>query len=293
MQPVPIGVPGELCIGGAGVARGYINRSELTRERFVSDPFSQERGARIYRTGDLARYLSDGNIELLGRIDHQVKVRGFRIELGEIEAILKEHTAVKDAVVVAREDMPGDKRLVSYVLAAEPPPTMSELRGFLHRKLPDYMVPSVFVFRDSLPLTPNGKIDRQALPAPGQNRPELEETFVAPRTPVEEVLGGIWAKLLHVEQVGIHDNFFDMGGHSLLATQVVSKLREAFGVDLPLRTLFEQPTVGTLAQWLLREPQTRGTIERTAELVLQINRLSDDEVDSLLVEKSAEMRGAQ
>ncbi len=246
--PVPIGVPGELHIGGDGLAWGYLNRPELTAEKFIPNPFSGEPGARLYKTGDLARYLPDGNIEFLGRIDNQVKIRGFRIEPGEIEAVLSRHPAVKEIVVAAREDVPGQKRLVGYVVASQqPPPTGSDLRGFLRHKLPDYMIPSAFVFLESLPLSPNGKVDRKALPVPDQSRPELEESFVAPRTAVEEILAEIWAELLKVENVGVHDNFFDLGGHSLLAAQLISRVRDAFHVEVPLRSLFEAPTVAGLA----------------------------------------------
>ncbi len=206
-------------IGGAGVARGYLNRPELTAEKFIPDPFSAEPGARMYKTGDLARYRPDGNIEFLGRADHQVKIRGFRIELGEIEAALGQHPAVREAVVLAREDAPGEKRLVAYVVAGARAADDDDLRRFLKEKLPEYMVPAVFVLLDALPLMPNGKIDRRALPAPDRSRPELDKAFVAPRTPTEELLAEIWAQLLDIERVGVHDNFFDLGGHSLLATQ--------------------------------------------------------------------------
>ncbi len=256
-QPVPIGVQGELYIGGAGVARGYLNRPDMTAERFVSDPFSAVPGARMYKTGDLARYRADGTIEFLGRADHQVKVRGFRIELGEIEAALGQHPAVREAVVLAQEDVAGDpadaagrqKRLVAYVVA-EPglPPTTTELRDFLQQKLPEYMVPAIFVPLDALPLMPNGKIDRQALRVPGGLRPRLDGAFVAPRTLTEELLAGIWGQLLEIDLVGTHDNFFDLGGHSLLATQLMSRVREAFQVEIPLRRLFEAPTVAGLAE---------------------------------------------
>jgi acyl carrier protein len=248
---VPIGIVGEIYIGGNGVARGYLNRPELTEEKFISNPFSDEPEPRLYKTGDMARYLPDGNIEFLGRLDHQVKIRGFRIELGEIEAVLNQYQAVQSSVVVAREDVSGDKRLVAYTLAVPgSAPSASELRSFLQQKLPEYMVPSVFVFLDSLPLTPNGKLDRKALPAPDQTRPELDETFVAPRTPVEETLASIWAGVLKVDKVGIHDNFFELGGHSLLATQLISRIRDTFKIDLPLRSLFEAPTIYGLAQRL-------------------------------------------
>jgi len=249
LQPVPVGVPGELYVGGPGVARGYHNRPELTKKKFIPDPFSDGPEARLYKTGDLARYLPDGNIEFLGRLDYQVKIRGFRIEPGEIEAVLSGHPAVRDAAVVALEIAPGDKRLAAYVVPAqEPPPTAGELRLFLQERLPDYMVPSAFVLMDALPLTPNGKVDRQALPAPDWSLRQLEGEYVAPRTPVEEVLANIWAQVLGVKQVGVHDNFFELGGHSLLATQLVSRVREAFEIDLPLRNVFESPTVAMLAE---------------------------------------------
>jgi len=249
LNSVPVGVPGELYIGGDGVVRGYLCRPALTAERFIPDPFSEEAGARLYRTGDLARYLPDGNIEFLGRIDHQVKVRGYRIELGEIEAVLGQQPSVRETVVLAREDEPGDKRLVAYVVPNdEHEPAVSELRRFLQKKLPEYMVPSAFVTLEALPLTPNGKVDRRTLPAPDRVRSELEGVFVAPRTPAEEVLAGIWAQVLGVEQVGVYDSFFELGGHSLLATQVVSRIRQAFQVELPLRDFFGIPTVAGLAQ---------------------------------------------
>ncbi|HHH41604.1 MAG TPA: amino acid adenylation domain-containing protein, partial [Chloroflexi bacterium] len=249
LQPVPVGVPGELFIGGLGVARGYHNRPKLTEEKFIPDPFSDDPNARLYRTGDLARYLPDGNIEFLGRLDYQVKVRGYRIELGEIEATLGRHPAVREAAVVALEVAPGDKRLAAYIVpAGETVPTAGELRRFLQERLPDYMVPSAYVVMEALPLTPNGKVDRQALPEPEWSRRQLAGEYVAPRTPVEEVLAGIWSQVLGVEEVGVHDNFFELGGHSLLATQLVSRVREAFEIELPLRHVFECPTVATLAE---------------------------------------------
>ncbi|HEY3581717.1 MAG TPA: condensation domain-containing protein, partial [Pyrinomonadaceae bacterium] len=249
LRLVPVGVSGEVYIGCVGVARGYLHEPAQTAERFIPHPFSSEPGARLYRTGDLARYRSSGDLELLGRIDHQVKLRGLRIELAEIEAALNLHDDVREAVVLAREDRVGEKRLVAYVVARqEQSPSLRSLRGFLKERLPEYMVPSAFVFLDALPLTANGKVDRQALPAPTSARPESGETFVAPSTPAEEVLAGIWAELLGVEQVGIHDNFFELGGHSLLATQVVSRVREFFRVEIALRQVFETPTVAGLAQ---------------------------------------------
>jgi len=244
LQLAPVGVVGELYLGGYGLARGYLNVPELTAERFIPDPFSTEPGGRLYRTGDLARWLPDGRLEFLGRRDHQVKLRGFRIELGEIEAVLKESGTMQDAVVIAREDTVGDVRLVAYVTG---PSSSNELREHLKQKLPHYMVPAAFVALDKLPLSPNGKIDRRLLPAPEALTHDVETDFVAPRDQREEMIAGIWAAVLSVEQVGIHDNFFDLGGHSLLATQVIARINEAFYVDLPLSYLFESPTVAALA----------------------------------------------
>jgi amino acid adenylation domain-containing protein/non-ribosomal peptide synthase protein (TIGR01720 family) len=244
---VPVGLPGELYIGGGGLARGYLRRAGLTAERFVPDRFASEPGSRLYRTGDLARYLPDGNLEFLGRIDQQVKVRGFRIELGEIEAALGQHPAVREVAVVAREDAPGLKRLAAYLVTDEGQELAGhELREFLKRRLPDYMLPSAFVRLETLPLTPNGKVDRRALPAPEGDRLELEAIYVAPRTPVEEMLANIWADVLRLERVGMHDNFFDLGGDSLLALQVINKASTT-GLWFVPRQLFEHQTIAELA----------------------------------------------
>ncbi|HEX9935803.1 MAG TPA: amino acid adenylation domain-containing protein, partial [Longimicrobium sp.] len=243
-QPCPLGVPGELYAGGDGVARGYLGQPALTAERFVPDPFSREPGARLYRTGDRVRRREDGTLEFLGRIDQQVKVRGFRVEPGEIEEALKAHPAVGDAVVVARADGGADKRLVAYVVARNGvAPEPAALRGALQARLPDHMVPSAFVVLPAIPLTPNGKVDRRALPAPQVETTAHDE----PRTPAEEMLAGIFAALLGVERVGAEDDFFRLGGHSLLATQLASRVRRAFGVDLPLPVVFEAPTARRLA----------------------------------------------
>ena len=253
LQPVPIGVPGELYIGGPGLARGYLNRSKLTAERFPPNPFADKQGDRLYRTGDLARYLCDGNIEFLGRMDHQVKLRGIRIEPGEIETVLRQHPTIREAVVTARNDPPGGKHLVAYVVSSqELVPKTGELLSFLKEKLPDYMVPSAFVWMDRLPLTPNGKVDRHALPAPDRTRLDLEGAYVAPRTPIQEMLAGIWAEVLGLERVGIHDSFFELGGHSLLAMQIISRVRDALQVELRLAALFQAPTIVQLAHVLRR-----------------------------------------
>ncbi len=255
-QPVPVGITGELYVGGAGVGRGYLNRPDLTAERFTANPFRPEAGARLYRTGDLCRYLPDGNIEFLGRRDHQVKIRGFRIELGEIESVLQDCPGVRECVVIAREDEPGDQRLAAYFVALDPDsaPAVEELRDVLKRKLMDYMVPAAFVRLESLPLTPNGKIDRKALPRPEASRAQARQTYVAPRTATEEMLAGIWTAVLRIAEVGVQDNFFVLGGHSLLATQVVSRIRRTLNAEVPLRTFFELPTIESLAGWL----QTSG-----------------------------------
>ncbi|WDD36886.1 amino acid adenylation domain-containing protein (plasmid) [Nostoc sp. UHCC 0926] len=248
LQPVPIGVPGELYIGGVCLARGYLNRPELTQEKFISNPFEKLGESKLYKTGDLVRHLPYGNIEYLGRIDNQVKIRGFRIELGEVEAVLSQHEDVEGCCIIPREDTPGDKRLVAYVVAHQDcTPTISELRQFLKAKLPEYMVPNVFVMLESLPLTPSGKVDRRALPEPDLYS-EITGKYVAPRTQIEELLAQIWAQVLKVELVGIYDNFFELGGHSLLATQLVSRIRNIFKVELPLRELFATATLVELAQ---------------------------------------------
>jgi amino acid adenylation domain-containing protein len=273
LQLVPIGVPGELYVGGDGLARGYLNRPDLTAQKFIKNPFSNESGSRLYKTGDLARYLPDGNIEYLSRIDHQVKIRGFRIELGEIEAVLSQHPGVRETVVIAKENIAGDKQLVAYIVPhQEPVPTNSDLRRFLKEQLPEYMVPSAFVTLESLPLTPNGKVDRRALPEP-ELRPELELTFVAPRTPIEEMLASTWACVLGIEQVGVHNNFFELGGHSLLATQVISRVRDTLAVELPLRSLFEAPTVASLAAHVENSLHSGSSMQ--AEPLLPIPRSGD------------------
>ncbi|MCL1464883.1 non-ribosomal peptide synthetase [Argonema galeatum] len=246
LQPVPIGIPGELHIGGIGLARGYLNRLDLTQEKFIPNPFSNAPQARLYKTGDRVRYLSDGNIEFLGRIDNQVKIRGFRIELGEIETVLTQYPGVREAVVILKEEQSGNKPLIAYVVCDREQLTPTELYSFLQTKLPEYMMPSAFVRLEKLPLTPNGKVDRRALPSP-----EIEDTlstnFVSPRTSTEQQLADIWSSLLKVKRVGIHDNFFELGGHSLLATQVVSRIQKAFEVELRLRDLFESPTIAQLS----------------------------------------------
>jgi amino acid adenylation domain-containing protein len=276
-EPVPVGVPGELYIGGAGLARGYLNRPELTAEKFLPDPFSEAPGARMYRTGDLARYLPDGNIEFLGRIDHQVKVRGFRIELGEIEAVLAEHAAVRQAVVLAREDVPGDKRLVAYVVPADASFTdTGPLRAFLRVRLPDYMLPAAYVLLERLPLTPNDKVDRRALPAPHYGRDEAGDTFVPPRNALEETIAEVWCEVLELDRVGVHDNFFELGGHSLLSAQVLARLTRLLPVELPLRRIFEAPTIAELAQDVARISE--GADETKLERILhEVEALTDEE----------------
>ena len=250
-NPVPIGVQGELHIGGEGVARGYWHRPELTLERFVRDPFTAKAEARLYKTGDLARWRSDGALEFLGRNDFQVKIRGFRVELGDIEAKLAQHPAVREAAVAAREDGGGDNRLVAYVVPENTiMPGIPELRRFLKQKLPEYMVPSAFVFLDALPLTPNGKLDRKTLPEPDQSRDILETEFIAPRTVLEQQLAAIWADVLRIDPIGIRDNFFELGGHSLLATQVMVRAREQLRLEIPLRALFDLPTIAEFSVYL-------------------------------------------
>ena len=285
-SPQPGGIPGELLIGGAGVARGYLARPALTAERFVPDPFSAQGGARLYRTGDRARWRADGTLEYLGRTDFQVKIRGFRIELGEIEAALSEHEGVRECAVLVREDA-GETRLVAYVVGGV---DADGLREQLRRTLPDYMVPAAFVALERLPLSPNGKLDRKALPAPEYAGDA--DRYVAPRTPTEEVLARIWAEVLGLERVGVMESFFDLGGHSLLATRVVSRVRRQFGVELPLRALFEHRTVEELAR-VVAESESVAQAGPVAEpaagpeaspqhLLEMMDELSEEELDRLL-----------
>lgn len=263
LQLVPIGVPGELYIGGAGVARGYLNRPELTSERFIPNPFSTGYGERLYKTGDLARYRVDGTIEVLGRLDHQVKLRGFRIELGEIETLIRQHHAVQDVVVIAREDVPGDKRLVAYVvLQKQQDATANELRSHTMKHLPAYMIPSTFVLLEVLPTTPNGKVDRRMLPAPEATKNFMNNEFVAPRLLEHEQLIQVWEELLGVRPIGIRDNFFDLGGHSLLAVRLVNRIEQVCGIKVSLATLFAEPTIERLvdAFYQQEEIQARTSI---------------------------------
>jgi amino acid adenylation domain-containing protein len=250
LQPVPIGVAGELHLGGAGVTRGYIKRPELSAEKFIANPFSDVEGEKLYKTGDLVRYRADGNLEFLGRVDNQIKIRGFRVELEEIEEALRCHVGVSDCVVTLREDTDGDKRLVGYVVAAKESVAISELRNSLKAKLPSYMVPAVFEMIESLPLMPNGKIDRRALPEPKATRPEPDELFVPPRTPLEAMMADAWQGVLKIDQIGIHENFFDLGGHSLLAAKVVSTVRSVLDIELCMVDVFEAPTIAGLAMLL-------------------------------------------
>jgi amino acid adenylation domain-containing protein len=265
-EPVPVGVTGELYIGGAGVARGYFNRPELSAERFLRDPFSREPGARMYRTGDLGRWLPHGDVEFLGRNDSQVKIRGFRIELAEIEARLKEDTRIRDAVVTAREDTPGDKRLAAYYTLAENETSVeaAELRSQLLAVLPDYMVPAAFVPLDALPLTPNGKLDRKALPSPAAY---ATRTYEAPQGETEAMLATVWAEVLRLDKVGRHDNFFELGGHSLTAVQVIAKLPGELAVELTLRDLFNRPVLSNLAEHIINSQLENFDPEDMAKLV--------------------------
>jgi amino acid adenylation domain-containing protein len=268
----PVGVAGELLLGGVGLARGYMGRPDLTAASFVPDPFAEVPGERLYRTGDLVRALPDGNVEFLGRIDHQVKIRGFRIELGEIEAVLASHPGVRECVVVAREDVPGSRYLAAY-LAGDA--KADDLRAHLARRLPEYMVPSVFVALEALPLSPNGKVDRKALPVPTLAR--REEEIVAPRTPTEEALAAIWKELLNLERVGVEDRFFELGGHSLLATQVLARVKQTFGVEISLHEVFRTPTIAGLAALVDARAVEPTDDDDLAALLDELDLLSDEE----------------
>ncbi|NET72739.1 MAG: amino acid adenylation domain-containing protein [Sphaerospermopsis sp. SIO1G2] len=267
LKPVPVGTAGEIYIGGDGLAREYLHRPELTATRFIPNPFVE--GSRLYKTGDLGRYLADGNIEYLGRIDDQVKIRGFRIELGEVETTLNQHPDVQQAVVIVREDIPGDKRLVAYVVAdPNSAVTISTLKSFIAQKLPTYMLPGAWMIVDSLPLTPNGKVDRRSLPVPNRTRPDLEVSYVAPGNEIEEKLAAIWTELLGLDAVGINDNFFGLGGHSLIVTQMLSRVRQDFSVHISFHQVFANPTIAAVAQLIAQGGEElqwqRPTIQRIA-----------------------------
>jgi amino acid adenylation domain-containing protein len=270
LQPVPIGVPGELCIGGIGLSRGYLNRSDQTAENFICNPFAREPGERLYRSGDLVRYLADGRIEFLGRIDHQVKIRGFRIELQEIASTLCRHPIVREAVVTSREDSRGRKWLVAYIVADTYSGIVDDLRRFVTEKLPNYMVPSTFVILDELPLTSSGKTDYRSLPQSQEPDADSQKEYQPPQTPVEEKVAAIWADVLGVERVGIYDNFFELGGHSLLAISLFSRLHEAFTVELLMRDLFESPTVASLAEAIERARKVKD--ESTEPMLIPLPR---------------------
>jgi acyl carrier protein len=262
MRPVGLGVPGEIYSGGEGLARAYLNRADLTAVRFVPHPYSHRGGARLYRTGDLGRYLPDGQLEFLGRVDQQVKLRGFRIELGEIEAVLCRHEAVQDAIVMVSEENDGDKRLIAYIVSEA---ETTELRGYLQERLPDYMIPSVWMKLDALPLTPGGKVDRKALPPPNSQRPDLPSAYVAPRSAIEREICAVWRDVLGLESVGVTDKFFDLGGNSLQAALVHGKLCAKFEKNLLLFELFQFPTIEAMAKYISDEHVEGSATEQAVE----------------------------
>jgi amino acid adenylation domain-containing protein len=283
MEPCPVGIAGELLIGGMGLARGYVGRPDLTAQQFIPNPFSQGAGERLYRTGDLVRQLPDGQIDYLGRIDQQVKVRGFRIELGEIEAVLLEHRGLAAAAVTCYTETPGENQLAAYIVGDGEELIVEHLRSFLSLKLPEYMVPSVFILLDQMPLTGAGKVDREALPSPETVRRHREH--VKPRTPLEQVLAGIWGQVLGNDNISVHDNFFVLGGHSLLITQVTSRVRDILHTEIPIHLIFELPTIAQLASALETQPGSK--VARTAELVLRLSELDNDEVERFLQQASS------
>jgi amino acid adenylation domain-containing protein len=283
LRPVPAGVPGELYLGGVALARGYLGRPDLTAERFLPDPEGGAPGARLYRTGDVARLRPDGVLQFLGRADHQVKIRGFRVELAEVEAALERAPGVRRAVVAARQDVAGaPRRLVAYLLVADPAPELAVLRVFLRQALPEHMLPSAYVTLDALPLTASGKVNRRALPPPDDARPDVGSAFVAPRTDLEEDLARIWRGVLRVDRVGVTDDFFDLGGHSLLATQVLSRVRDAFGVEVPLRRMFEAPTIADLAAAIVSRRVEENDEDDIARLLAELEGISDSEAQEML-----------
>lgn len=290
LKPVPVGVSGELYVGGDCVAHGYLRRPGLTAERFIPDPFGGRSGARIYKTGDRVRYLPDGNLEFLGRNDFQVKIRGMRIELGEIEVALRAHPLVREAVVTVRTEERNEKTLAAYIVPQSDPVAAKDLRGFLKERLPEHMVPAYFVMLQEFPLTSSGKISRLALPAPGKDAGAVSD-YLAPETALEKILSGIFAEVLGLARIGALDNFFDLGGHSLMATQVASRIREAFRADLPVRSIFEEPTIRGLARSILENQGDRRRIERTAELLLEL-QVSADKQETASIDLAERTNGA-
>jgi amino acid adenylation domain-containing protein len=291
LQLLPIGAAGELHVGGEGLARGYLNRAELTAEKFIPHPLSDTPGARLYKTGDLAKYLPDGDLEFLGRVDHQVKLRGFRIEPGEVEVVLSQHANIDESVVIVREDTPGDKRLVAYFTMKDGADLKSsDLRNYLQERLPEYMIPSFFVPLDRLPLTAASKVDRRALPAPDLSK--LTDEYLAPRTPTEEILADIWRNVLGLERVGVFDNFFQLGGHSLLITQIISRVREAFHVGVSLKVFFSgAPNIAMLAQFVEEASFAQSSDEEMDELLADLDGLSDEAVTELLARERSAAQG--
>ncbi len=281
-QPVPVGVPGELYVGGDGLALGYFNRPELTAERFIESPFGIDQSTHLYKTGDLVRYLSDGNVEFLDRIDHQIKLRGFRIELGEIESALRSHSAIKDSVVLAREDIPGNRQLAAYLIAKDGQlPGSSELRQFLQEKLPDYMIPSFFVQMETFPINPNGKVDRKAFPVPEQTRPDSAKAYVEPRTALEKYLAGLWQEILNVPKIGIYDDFFELGGNSIQAAVFINRLQKEFNQEAQVRSVFLAPTVAEFAMYV-NEYYPEMVKERFGEVEISSVELKDKLTDGKL-----------
>ncbi len=282
LQPVPIGVGGELYIGGKNLSRGYLNQPDLTAERFIDNPFNKE--TKLYKTGDLARYLPDGTIEFLGRSDRQVKIRGFRIELGEVEAALRQHPHIQEVVVTPWEASPGNPSLIAYLISSRKETTeKAELTSFLAQKIPDFMIPNHFLWLDTLPLTPNGKINHKELPSP--ETISLETNYVPPKTVIEEILCDIWADLLSLKKIGVNHSFFDLGGHSLLATQLISRIRQTFRAEITLRDLFDDPTIAHLSQTLISREPKPGQTEKIAQTLKKLNSLSPEEKQKMLAEK--------
>lgn len=278
LQPVPIGTSGEICISGYGLTRGYLNREDSTEERFVQNPFSTEAGARMYKTGDLGRYLTDGNIEFLGRFDNQVKVRGYRVELGEIEAALSKHPSVKQSTATVTEDGPNDKRIIAYlVIENESIPSTLEMRNFLLKIIPEYMLPSSYEFIDEIPLTPSGKVDRKNLPIPSGDRPDLEKIYVPPKNDMERRLVSIWKNVLGVEQIGVNDNFFELGGHSLLAFQIIARVFETFSVDIPVLVLFKAATIASMAAKIKSHQASKMGADELVQIVTELEGMSDED----------------